>query len=87
MHVGRGDRDLDMRWIQSGVGELGLDPLSDNGIVLAALASHSGPHRRRGALSDPHVDDVAKFKDPEQDWQENEGNGQDRLKRFLPPLR
>jgi hypothetical protein len=33
------------------------------------------------------VDDVAKFKDPEQDWQENEGNGQDRLKRFLPPLR
>jgi hypothetical protein len=75
-----------MRWIQSRVGELSLYPLADNGIVLAALASHSGPHRRRGALSYPHVDDVAKFKDPEQDRQQDKGNGQDRLKRFLPSL-
>jgi len=86
VHVGRSDRDLDMRWIQPRIGELRLDPLSDYGIVLAALASHSGSHRRRGALSDPHVDDVAKFKDPEQDRQQDEGNGQDRLKRFLPLL-
>jgi hypothetical protein len=54
-----------MRRIQSRVGELRLDPLSNDGIILAALASHSGPHRRCRALSYPDMDDVSKFKDSE----------------------
>jgi len=80
------DRDLHVSRIEAGRHELRANAVSHDGVIFTAFPCNPRSDRSRRLLPDPDVNQASEFNDAEENRQQNEGNRQHRLKRFLPPL-
>ena len=80
------DTDLHVSWIEARRHQLGANAVSHNGVILTTFPCNPRSNRSRRLLPDPDVNQASEFDDAEENRQQDEGNRQHRLKRFLPPL-
>jgi hypothetical protein len=84
--VPRRDTDLHVSRIEAGCDKFRANAVAHDGVIFTAFPCNPRSDRSRGLLPNPNVNQASEFDDAEENWQQNEGNRQHRLKRFLPPL-
>jgi hypothetical protein len=86
MHECGSDVNLYVSRVEPGCTKLGVDPLPNNGVVLATFARNACPDCRSRLLRDPHLSQPAELDDSEENRQEHEGNSQHCLQGLLSAL-